>query len=64
MSINLPTKVRAAIYIIMGVASPVVAYLSINGIISEPEVALYASIMTFVSGLAAINVSDSDETDR
>jgi len=62
MSINLPYKVRAIIYILSGITSPLVVYLSINGSISEAEVALYASIMTFVTGLAAVNVSDNDGT--
>jgi hypothetical protein len=60
MTINLPTKVRQAIYIVSGITSPLVAYLSVTGSISEPQVALYASIMTFVTGLAVVNVSDNN----
>jgi hypothetical protein len=61
MSINLPENVRKAIYIISGITSPLVVYLAFKGLIGDGEIALYGSIMTFVSGLAAINVGDSDE---
>jgi len=60
MSINLPYKVRASIYILSGMTSPLIVYMSVNGVINESVVALYASIMTFVTGLAAVNVSDND----
>lgn len=58
MIINLPYKVRAALYIAIGIVSPLVAYFSATGAIDENIVTTYAAIVTFISGLAAINVSE------
>lgn len=57
MTINLPYKVRAAIYIANFVGSPVMAYLLNKGIIGEMEVALWAAEMMAAFALAGINVS-------
>lgn len=57
MSINLPSKVRAALYIFTAIGSLVVTYLAATSVISAPEVALWTGFTVFVSGLARINVT-------
>ncbi len=59
MTINLPYKIRAAVYVGSGVLSLLVGYLKVKGIIGDPEVALWASISAFANGLAALNVTKS-----
>lgn len=57
MQINLPPSVRQAIYVVTGISSIVVAYLSAtHGISAEATTALTAA-NAFVAGLAAYNVS-------
>lgn len=56
MTFNLPYKVRAALYVFTGLASPVVTYLLAKGVIGELEMALWAAEVTAVSALAAANV--------
>jgi hypothetical protein len=58
MTINLP-KVRIAIYVITGILQPVAVYLLATGAIGTLEMALFAAEVTFVSGLAAVNVKQS-----
>lgn len=60
MRLSLPRKVRAAIYILTGVAQPVAVYLLANGIIGELEMALFAAEVAFASALAAFNVTPED----
>lgn len=56
MSINLPPKVRIAIYVLTGILQPIAVYLLATGVIGELEMALFAAETTFAAGLAAINV--------
>lgn len=58
MNINLPHQVRLALYIITGVLSPVMVYLLATEVIGTLEMALWTAEVTFVSGLAAINVKE------
>jgi hypothetical protein len=56
--INFPPKVRAGLYALIAITSPVVAYLGTEGTISTFIVGLYSVIVTAVSALAFSNVSD------
>lgn len=60
MTINLPTKVRAALYILTGLGTPVVAYLFAKDIIGDLEVTLWSAEVTFVSILAMFNVKNGE----
>jgi len=57
MEFNLPYKVRAVLYALTAVGSPLVAYLSARGVIGSLEVSLWAAEVTVVSVLAAFNVT-------
>lgn len=56
---NLPPKVRQAIYVLTAVASPVMAYLQQTGTISDFVFGLFAVVVTAVASLAAVNVTPS-----
>lgn len=60
-NLNLPPKVRAALYVLNALGTPVVAYLLSRGIIGELEMALWAAEVTAVTALAAFNVSLKDK---
>lgn len=55
--IEIPSRVRFAIYIATGIMQPVAVYLLAVGVIGELEMALFAAEATFVSGLAALNTT-------
>lgn len=55
MTLNLPSRVRAALYVITALGTPLMAYLLARGVISELEVALWSAEVTVVSALAAFN---------
>ena len=58
MKVNVPPKVRAALYIITSIGSPIMAYLLTVGIIDEPAMVLWAAEVTVVAALAGFNLSD------
>jgi len=55
MTINLPAKLRLAIYIAFGIGNLVSVYLINKAYIGVDEVTLYNSIGAFVFGLAGLN---------
>lgn len=55
---NLPSNVRAALYVITAIGSPLVAYLGQQGVIGTFWVGLWAVVVTAVASLARINVGD------
>lgn len=55
MEINLPPKVRLAVYIFVGIGGIVVTYLSTRGAIGQAEMTAWSAFSVFVGGLAAIN---------
>lgn len=55
MTLNPPRRVRAALYVLTAVGTPVVAYLNVKGILGDPEMVLWAAEVTVVNGLAALN---------
>jgi len=57
MNINLPPAIRATLYAIISVLTPVVAYLGNQGKLSDFVVGLYSVIVTAVAALAFKNVN-------
>ena len=58
-SFNIPYKVRATIYIVTGILTPIVMYLLARGIIGELEMSLWGAEVTFVMALAGLNTSQN-----
>lgn len=58
MTLNVPSKVRAALYIITAIGTPIVAYLLSKGLIGTLEVSLWAAEVTAISALAGFNVKE------
>lgn len=61
MRINLPHRIRATLYVITAIGTPVVAYLLARGVIGELEVALWSGEVAVVSSMAALNVTNTEE---
>lgn len=55
MKINLPRKVRASIYALNALGTPIVAYLLAQGTIGPNEVTLWAAESTAAFALAGLN---------
>lgn len=58
MTINLPPKIRQAIYIIATVSQPVMFYLLNENTVTTFQYGLFAVIMGAVTTLAALNVTE------
>lgn len=56
MELNLPPKVRQAIYVIGFIGSPLMGYLNEQGVITSFQLGLYTVIMGAAFALAALNV--------
>jgi hypothetical protein len=61
MPLNPPRPVRAALYVLTAVGTPIAAYLNLKGYIGDPEMVLWAAEVTVVNGLAALNTSAPEE---
>lgn len=59
MNFNLPYKLRAALYVLTAVGTPVIAYLFAKGFIGDIEVTLWSAEVAVVSAIAAFNVAPS-----
>lgn len=59
MRVNLPPKVRFAIYVVNGVGSVMVAYLVAKDFIGDAEVGAWTALSAFTSTMAALNVSNN-----
>lgn len=57
MNINLPPKVRATLYAVIALSSPVIFYLGEQGKLDSFYVGLFSVVVTAVSALAFSNVS-------
>lgn len=57
MKINIPANIRAALYILTAVGTPVMVYLLSKGIIGDLEMALWSAEVLVVSSMAAFNVT-------
>ena len=55
MQLNPPNRVRAVVYIVTAVLSPVMAYLLAKGYIGQLEMSLWAAEVSVATGLAALN---------
>lgn len=54
---NLSPQVRRAIYLIIGVLSPSIAYLNNEGVVNDMWAGLFAVVVSAVSALAFSKVS-------
>lgn len=61
MGINLPARVRAALYAVIALTSPVVAYLGTQDKLDEFWVGLFSVVVTAVSALAFSNVTPDEQ---
>lgn len=61
MRLNIPYRVRAILYVVAAVATPVVVYLKAKGVIGDLETTLWSALVTAVTGLAALNVTPEKE---
>lgn len=57
MKFNLPPKIRATLYVVTAIGTPIVAYLLAKGYIGELEVGLWSAEVTVVNAMAALNVT-------
>lgn len=57
MTLNIPPKVRAGLYVLTALGSPIVGYLLAKGYIGTLEVSLWGGLVTAVNTLAALKVS-------
>lgn len=57
MVLNIPYRIRAALYVVTAIGSPLVAYLLSRGIIGTVEVTLWSAEVAVVGALAAFNVT-------
>ncbi len=55
MKLNIPSKLRAALYIFTALGTPVIIYLRAKGYIGELEVALWGGEVTVINTMAALN---------
>lgn len=60
MTLNLPYKVRAILYVLNAIGAPLAAYLLARGTIGELEMTLWAGEMAAVFALAGLNVTKSN----
>lgn len=58
-SVNPPRRVRAALYVLTALGTPIVAYLKVKGVIDDAAVALWSAEVAVTSGLAALNTSSN-----
>lgn len=58
MELNLSSEVRKYIYIVTGIASPIMYYLNQQNVVNDFWIGLFAVVVTAVNSLAAYNVSN------
>lgn len=63
MTINIPYKIRAGLYILITLGTPVVAYLLAKDVIGTLEVGLWGGLTSAVTAMAALNTAPSKEED-
>lgn len=61
MIFNVPYKVRAGLYALTAIGTPVIAYLFAKEIIGELEVTLWAAEVSVVTAMAGFNTRPSEE---
>lgn len=55
MKLNLPPKVRATLYVLTVIGTPIIAFLNVEGYINEAVVNLWFAETTVIAMLAAFN---------
>ena len=55
MKLNPSRRVRAALYLVTALGTPVVVYLQAKGVIGDLELILWSAEVTVVNGIAALN---------
>ena len=55
MKLNPSRRVRAALYLVTALGTPVVVYLQAKGILGDLELILWSAEVTVVNGIAALN---------
>lgn len=60
MRLNIPPKVRAGLYIVTSLGTPVVVYLLAKGYIGDLEVALWGGEVAVVNAMAALNTDTKE----
>lgn len=58
--INLPARIRLAVYLVTGVGTIAVGYLFSKHLIGDAEATLWAGISALVNGLSAVNVNTNE----
>lgn len=61
MSVGFPAKLRAGLYVLTAVGTPVIAYLLTKGYIGADEVQLWSAEVTVVGGMAAFKALSPDK---
>lgn len=61
MKLNLPRKIRALLYVITIVGSPIMTYLLSLGLIGDLEMSLWSSEVAVVATIAGLNLTPSEE---
>lgn len=64
MIVNVPYKVRAGLYILITLGTPVISYLLSKGIIDTLEVTLWGGLTSAVGLMAALNTQPSKGEDK
>jgi hypothetical protein len=64
MTLNLPPRVRLALYLLTVIGTPIAVYLQAKGIIGDLEFILWGAEVTAVTGLAAINTGNAKGTNE
>jgi len=62
--IILPKNVRLALYALLTLSSPFVAYFSATGMLDGEQLALYAGVSGAIALLAGLNVTPSVQKDQ
>lgn len=60
MKFNPPHKVRAILYLVTSLGTPIVGYLFAKDLVGEIEVTLWAAEVAVVNTMAALNVAPSN----
>ena len=64
MTLNVPYKVRAGLYILSSIGTPIIGYLLAKNIIGELEVTLWGGLTTVVTAMAALNTTPTKGEDK
>lgn len=60
MPLNPPKNVRAILYVLTLIGTPVVIYLKAKGVIGDLELTLWGAEVTAVNAMAALNTSNAE----